>query len=37
MKKKDAPVECRKRMIQPPGTSRMMYSTEAKACAASGL
>ena len=37
MKKNEAPVECTYRMNQPPGTSRMMYSTEAKASWALGL
>ncbi len=37
MKNAEAPVECRYRISQPHGTSRMMYSTEANASVASGL
>ena len=37
MKKADAPVECMYRISQPQFTSRMMYSTEAKASVADGL
>jgi len=37
MKNAEAPVEWMYRMSQPPGTSRMMYSTEAKAVSAPGL
>ena len=37
MKNAEAPVECMYRINQPHSTSRMMYSTEAKASNADGL